>query len=167
MNDTRERIQKVFTQLDARIAELNRGYREEGLALIAKCEAILLGQLSLFVDREASVLLSLAHTADLDAKLRMDHAVKVELKKILAKEGWIYDEDSPLIWIPPGAKFVELFDFDNVIVKRIDPESALVSKAVKAPQKNLQLIRQAIASGQFSELVRRILENGGKLEDFI
>jgi len=54
-----------------------------------------------------------------------------------------------------------------VIVEAIDPESALVSKAVKAPQKNKQLIREAIASEEFPTLVDRILENGGRLENFI
>jgi hypothetical protein len=52
------------------------------------------------------------------------------------------------------------------VVESIDVESALVSKAVKAPRKNKQLIREAIASGKFPELVDRILENGGKLENF-
>ena len=42
----------------------------------------------------------------------------------------------------------------------------LVSKAVKAPEKNRQLLRQAIASGEFPTLVDRILKHGGRLEDF-
>lgn len=41
-----------------------------------------------------------------------------------------------------------------------------VSKAVKAPAKNRQLIREAIVSGEFKTWVDRILKNGGKLEDF-
>ena len=48
----------------------------------------------------------------------------------------------------------------------IDPESALVSKAVKGPEKNEQLVREAIASTKFPNLVQRILLNGGKLENF-
>ena len=71
-----------------------------------------------------------------------------------------------MIWIPPGAKFEILFDLKNVVVKSIDPESALVSKAVKAPEKNKQLIREAIASGKFKTLIARIEKNGGKLEFF-
>jgi hypothetical protein len=42
-----------------------------------------------------------------------------------------------------------------------------VSKAVHAPQKNRQLIRQAIASGKFPDLVDRIIENDGKLDFFL
>ena len=52
-------------------------------------------------------------------------------------------------------------------VKLIDAESTLVSKAIHAPQKNKQLIRQAIASGKFPGLVDRIIENNGKIDFFL
>jgi queuine/archaeosine tRNA-ribosyltransferase len=52
-------------------------------------------------------------------------------------------------------------------VKLIDAESTLVSKAIHAPQKNKQLIRQAIASDKFPDLVDRIIENNGKLDFFL
>ena len=68
-----------------------------------------------------------------------------------------------LIWIPKDAKAIDMFKFKNIEVKLIDAESALVSKAIHAPQKNKQLIRQAIASGNFPALVDRIIENNGKL----
>ncbi len=109
----------------------------------------------------------MAQTADLDALLKMDHAVKEEFKKILRAEGLIYDEDSPLIWIPKDAKIRKVIDVGSITIKAIDAESALVSKAVKAPEKNKQLIREAIASEAFPGLVKRLLKNGGKLEDFL
>jgi len=52
-------------------------------------------------------------------------------------------------------------------VKLLDPESALVSKAVKDPTKNKVLIIDAIASGKFLNLVERIEANGGNLEYFL
>jgi hypothetical protein len=52
-------------------------------------------------------------------------------------------------------------------VKLIDAESTLVSKAIHAPQKNKQLIRQAIAIDKFPDLVDRIIENNGKLDFFL
>ena len=84
----------------------------------------------------------------------------------LEENGLVYDEDSHLVWIPENAKEIELFNFKNIEAKLIDAESTLVSKAIHAPQKNKQLIRQAIASGKFPDLVDRIIENNGKL-DFI
>jgi len=122
--------------------------------------------MSLLVSEKASALLSLAQTGDMDALLVMDHVVKDALRAVLQEKGFLYDDDSHLIWLPPNSTFSPLLDLENVLVETIDPESALVSKAVKAPQKNLQLIRQAIISGEFPGLVDRILENGGSLEDF-
>jgi len=48
-----------------------------------------------------------------------------------------------------------VFKFKYIDVKLIDAESGLVSKAIVAPEKNKHLIRQAIASGKFPELVNR------------
>lgn len=166
MKIVKEQLGEIFTELNGRINEMNRERREEGTLPILKAKIQLLGQISLLSNDQASLILSLAQTGDLDARLTMDQAVKGELKLILKKHGLIYDEDSYLIWIPPGAKFERLFDLESVTVESIDPESALVSKAVKAPAKNRQLIREAIASEKFPKLVDRILENGGKLENF-
>ena len=52
-------------------------------------------------------------------------------------------------------------------MKLIDAESTLVSKAIYAPKKNKQLIRQAIDSDKFPLLVERIIENNGKLDFFL
>jgi hypothetical protein len=54
-----------------------------------------------------------------------------------------------------------------VRVKLLDSESALVSKAVKAPEKNKLLIVDAIASEQFPNLLKRIEEHGGNLKYFL
>jgi hypothetical protein len=121
----------------------------------------------LLVHEKASAILNLTQTADLDATLTMDDTVKEELKSLLRNNGYMLDEDSNLIWIPEGAEFLPFLELNNLVVESIDPESALVSKAVKAPEKNRQLIRQAIASNQFPTLVDRILKNHGKLEAFV
>jgi hypothetical protein len=135
MKTAYDRLRKIFSTLDKRVKEINRSHLKEGLRPVLKSEVKLLGQMSSLVDEKVSAILSLAQTADMDALLKMDHIVKLELKKILSKEGLVYDEDSPLIWIPKDSKFNELFKFDHVKVTSIDPESALVSKAVKAAKK--------------------------------
>jgi hypothetical protein len=167
MKTIRKQLENLFAELNARIEEINGEKREEGLFAFPRTKVQLLGQMSLLAHEKVSSLLSLAQTGDMDALLTMDQVIKDELKKLLKREGLIYDEDSYLIWIPPKVKFEKLFDFEHVVVESIDPESALVSKAVKAPKKNQQLIREAIASEKFPGLVDRILENGGRLEDFV
>ncbi len=167
MQTTKEQLNQLFVELNIRIEEINCSRREEKLLSVPKAKVQLLGQISLLSHDKVSAILSLAQTGDVDAFLTMDHVVKVELKKALRAQGLVYDEDSYLIWVPPGSKFETFLSLDNLFVESIDPESALVSKAVKAPEKNKQLIRQAIASDGFPNLVDRILENGGRLEDFI
>jgi len=69
--------------------------------------------------------------------------------------------------MPKDAKTIDLFKFKYIEVNLIDAESALVSKAIHAPQKNKQLIRQAIASGKFPGLIGRIIDNEGELDFFL
>jgi hypothetical protein len=133
---------------------------------IPKSEVLLLGQMSLMLNDSVAKILNLIQTGDMDAKLQMDYFTKNKLLDLLEANGLVYDEDSHLVWIPENAKAIKLFKFKNIEVKLIDAESTLVSKAIHAPQKNRQLIRQAIASGEFPDLADRIIDNNGKL-DFI
>ena len=123
--------------------------------------------MSLMLNESVAAFLNLIQTADMDAKLRMDYFTKNKLLDLLKAKGLVYDEDSHLVWIPENTKVIELFRFKNIEVKLIDAESILLSKAIHAPQKNKQLIRQAIASGKFPDLVDRIIENNGKLDFFL
>jgi hypothetical protein len=166
MKGTRKQFESIFQKLDKRIDAINSSRREEGLSGVGKSKIKLLGQMSLIANEKISAVLSLAQTADVDALLKMDQIVKKQFEAVLKEHGLLYDEDSYLIWIPKGAKFEDVFNLKNVIVKAIDPESALVSKAVKAPEKNKQIIREAIASGKFPDLLDKIEKNGGDLNFF-
>jgi hypothetical protein len=159
-------MKKIFTDLDQAVELENRQRLKEGTLTIPKSEVLLFGQMSLMLNESVIKFLNLIQTGDMDAKLQMDYFTKNKLMELLKENGLVYDEDSHLIWIPENAKVIELFKFKNIEVKLIDAESTLVSKAIHAPQKNKQLIRQAISSGQFPDLVDRIIENNGKL-DFI
>lgn len=139
---------------------------QNGAALISRAEVIILGQTSLLSQPKLTIDLELAQTGDLDAKLRCDSFIKRKLKELLPHYGLIYDEDSELIFLPKDSQFYKFGKYKNIDVSVIDPESALVSKAVKAPEKNRQLVRAAISSGGFPNLVDRILKEGGDLESF-
>lgn len=156
----------IFEKLQIAIDVENKERRESGARLIQRSKIEILGQTSLLVQPELTYSLSLAQTGDLYAMMNADDFVKKELKKILPQFGFIYDEDSPLIFIPKKSRFLPFLDLPLLKIVVIDPESALVSKAVKAPRKNIQLIRQAILSGEFPQLVDRILNEGGDLNLF-
>jgi len=157
-------MKKIFTDLNQAVEIENLQRLKEGTLTIPKSEVLLFGQMSLMLNELVVKILNLIQTGDMDAKLRMDYFTKNKLLNLLKENGLVYDEDSHLIWVPKNAKVIELFKFKNIEVKLIDAESTLVSKAIHAPQKNKQLIRQAIASGKFPDLVDRIIENNGKLE---
>ena len=159
-------MKKIFTDLNQAVEIENLQRLKEGTLTIPKSEVLLFGQMSLMLNELVVKILNLIQTGDMDAKLRMDYFTKNKLLDLLKENGLVYDEDSHLIWVPKNAKVIELFKFKNIEVKLIDAESTLVSKAIHAPQKNKQLIRQAIASGKFPDLIDRILENNGKF-DFI
>lgn len=163
----KELIRKIFTALNQAIELENHKRLKAGSMTIPKSEVLILGQMSLMLNESAANNLSLIQTADMDAKLQMDFFTKNKLLKLLESNGLVYDEDSHLVWVPPDAKEVELFKFKNIDVKLVDAESTLLSKAIYAPEKNRPLIRQAIASGKFPNLVDRIIENNGKLEFFL
>jgi hypothetical protein len=160
-------IKKIFTDLNQAVELENLHRLKEGTLTIPKSEVLLFGQMSLMLNESAATILDLIQTGDMDAKLRMDYFTKNKMLELLKANGLVYDDDSHLGWIPVNAKEIDLFKFKNIAVKLIDAESTLVSKAIHAPQKNKQLIRQAIASGKFPGLVDRIIENNGKIEFFL
>ena len=162
-----DQLRAIFTELDARIALLIDERAETGGPKIARAEIRILGQMSLLANETVTSIVALAETGDLDAILRTEYVVEKELKAILKKHGLVYDETSNEIWIPNEAKFESLFDLKNVFVSRIDAESALVSKAVKAPNKNRTLIQDALSSGGFPKLAQRIEKEGGNLAYFL
>ncbi len=162
----KEKLAAVFKLLNNQIQVENKDRLINGSPQISQSRIEILGQTSLLIQPELTYRLSLAQTGDLDAILRADHFVKQSLKEILPAYGFIYDEDSPLIFIPDGSQFLPFLNLKMIEVVVIDPESALVSKATKAPEKNIQLIRQAISSDEYPNLVERIIKAGGDLKKF-
>lgn len=163
----KEKLRNIFLELSNWIVSENTEREESGARKIAQCKVTILGQMSLLVDDKVSAVLNLAQTGDLDAKLEMDFPVKKKLKELLSEEGLVYDEDSEKIFIPLRSRELPLFEFEKITVLRLDPESALVSKAVKAVKKNRQLLRQAIDKNSFPNLLDRIEENEGDLSKIL
>ena len=158
---------EIFLKLNSLITAENDERRKNRTPLISPARIEILGQTSLLVQPELTYKLSLAQTGDLDAQLQADYFVKKNLKELLPSYGFIYDEDSHLIFIPEGSLFLPFLKLPLLEVVVMDPESALVSKAIKSPEKNIQLLRQAIASEEYPTLVTRIIKAGGDLKKFI
>ncbi len=158
----------IFRELDDWIEAYNTGIDPEQGTRVKPIDVKILGQFSLLANEFAVRVLTLQRTNDLDAILRANdwNIKRVLNREILAKRGLELDPQSEDIWIPPGAKYELLHDFKNVRISLLDAESALVSKAVKAKEKNKNLIIEAIASEEFPNLIGRIEANGGDLDYF-
>lgn len=166
MKDT---LLAIFKELNDRIVTENADREESGAAKLLPVEIRVLGQATLLANEMVAKILPLQMTNDLDATIEVAQyfILGVLKNEILTKYGLVLDSDSHLVWIPPGSTYEPFLDSRYVRVKLLDPESALVSKAVKAKEKNRFLIVDAIAIGRFPNLVRRIRENGGDLDYFV
>lgn len=160
-------LSKMILELNARMTQENCEREESGVPKLRKGKLYLLGQMSLMVNEKVSATLTLAQTADVDAQLDSEYFVLKCFKEILQKNGLQYDMDSEKIWLPKDKVFLSLLQEPMIEVLIVDPESTLVSKAVKAPIKNKILIREAIACDMFPNLISRIEENGGEISIFL
>jgi hypothetical protein len=166
MKDT---LLAIFRELDGRIETENNICDSDGALKIRPVEVRILGQITLLANELVAKILTLQRTNDLDAVIENANGFVTTVlnKEILPSYGLHLDPDSQYVWIPPGSEYELLHDFKNVRVMLLDPESALVSKAVKDKKKNRILIVDAIASGKFPNLVKRIQDNDGDLEYFV
>lgn len=159
----------IFEELNKRIVAENLEREDTGALRIRPVEVKVLGQMTLLANKMVADVLPLQRTGDLDAIIDNSQTfVRRVLKdEILPKYNLVFDDDSSLVWIPPNSRFEDFCDFRCVRVKLLDPESALVSKAVKAPHKNKQLVAEAIAIEIFPNLIERIEKNGGNVKFFL
>jgi hypothetical protein len=163
MNDL---LAKLAQQIEAKLAVLNEERLKDGLFSLSLAKISLLGQFSLIVNPEINSKIQLANTVDVDALLKCDWSARSVIKEVLLDFGFVYDELSGEIWIPPNSKFVLLYESSSLRIEALEPLYALVSKAVKAPHKNRFLIQQAI--GIYGEsLIGLIKQNGGDIEVFL
>lgn len=160
---------KIFEEMNTRIEAENAERELSGTPKLRPIEVKVFGQATLLANEMVAQVLSLQMTNDLDAQVENDQAFAKGIlrREILPKYGLVLDDDSHLVWLPPRSKFELFCNYRYVKAVLLDPESTLVSKAVKAREKNKVLIIDAIASGIFPNLVERIEENNGDLNYFL
>ena len=157
---------KIIEKLEARIDLLNEKRIEDDEFRLPKAKITLLGQFSLLANPKISAQLNIPATMDVDAKIEADYAIKKTFIEILKEEGLEYDEDSGLIWIPPGSKFDTLHESPILLVTAISPLYGILSKAIKAKEKNRILVRDAIGVlGE--ELINLVVKFGGDIDYFL
>lgn len=141
-------MSKIINQIINRIEKLielsNQERFKDDLPFLEKIEISILGQFSLFADNEASKKLTLVATRDFDAILKGDWSARTILKIALSEFNLEYDDLSKEIWIPDDAIFIDLHNTKQLKVSYLSPIDALTSKAIKAPEKNKNLINESL-----------------------
>jgi predicted nucleic acid-binding protein len=158
-------IDQIIEELESLLDSANKQRENMGTPPFKKAEITILGQFSLLMDKSASTLLPLAATADLDALVTGDSIARTLLQSIIKTKALVLDDLSGEIWIPKEAKFIEYYESPLLKVKYLDPISALVSKAIKAKEKNRILVAEALKHYGDS-LKDKIIANGGNIEYF-
>ncbi len=148
-------LREVAQQLDDWILQRNFEFREEGLPQLRKCTIKVLGQTALL---ELGVPLALAATRDVDVVANYEHSVELEFRRLLAARGKDLDALAHEAWMPRETKYCPIFEGEFVTLLCADAEAVLVSKALKAPEKNRVLLLEYLAQGateRFNQLAEK------------
>jgi hypothetical protein len=137
-------LKKVAQKLDAWVIDQNVAAASEGLPRHRSCTIRVLGQTALL---EAELPLRLATTRDVDVRADYDDAVRREFERLLAAAGRELDPVAHEIWMPRETRYLEFYAGNLVRLELAEPEAVLVSKALKAPQKNAPLLTEYLALG--------------------
>lgn len=159
-------MRKIISDLELKLQGANAERAADSLPPLSKVHLKVLGQMALFADEEASNRLSLVATKDLDAIIDGDWTARTYLKEALRENGLVYDDLSKEIWIPPEATFEVYHDSSLLKVSVLSPLYVILSKAVKAPEKNKQLITEAISLWG-EELIELIQKHGQDINIFL
>jgi hypothetical protein len=150
--------------LDAWVARENRVRQREGSPGLPKCRIRLLGQMALF---EQKVPLALVATNDVDVVADYPFPVEREFRRLVEREGKFIDPTPTEIWMPPETQYRLLVDGRWVRLEVAEVDAVLLSKALKAPEKNRQLVVEYLARGASSRFFDLADRHGLDLEAFL
>jgi len=157
-------IVNAFKELNRWIQQQNTLSVQDSSRLIHSCEFKLLGQSALL---EASLSISLAATGDVDAYTNAEYPVCKQLDRFLEGYGMHLDPFSHEVWMPEETTYSLLFKGQYLDLYVADPEYVLLSKALKAPERNMDTIVQYLAN-EPTELFFDLCEQYGvDLEEFL
>lgn len=130
-------LKEIFEKLDDQVIAANKRFADEGSFPIPKFQVQVLGQVGLL---EAQIDIPMNKTIDLDAYSNMKYSAKRIFIGILAEYGLVYDDLSDEIWMPKETVYNTIFEGQIVTGMVAQPEYILLSKAIKAPDKNRTLL---------------------------
>lgn len=96
---------------------------------------------------EANTRLELNLTSDVDVHADYEHAIEAEFRRLLGEVGLSLDPAGHEVWMPRETRYVDAYVGEYVTLQIADADAVLVSKAIKAPTKNRNLIVEYLSLG--------------------
>jgi hypothetical protein len=155
-------IRQVAVDLEAWIEAENHERREYGGMLLRRCTIRVLGQTALLETGLPSI--TLANTRDVDVYANYEWPVQREFARLLKAQGRELDPVGHEAWMPQSTKYLPLYNGYYVEALIAEPEAVLISKAIKAPVKNRQLLLQYIAHGPSARFLELAAQNNVDLK---
>lgn len=118
-----------------------------GMLDFPKPEFKIFGQSALI---EANLTLKLVKTNDVDSFTKAKQSVIQMFKKVLKNHNLVYDDLAGEAWMPKETEYEEFFQSIYVTAYLAKPEYVLVSKALKAKEKNKTLITEYLGTNPTS-----------------
>ena len=134
----------VLRELDAWVDAANREAAAEGVRRLPSSTVHLLGQTALL---ESRVDLTLTATQDVDVYADCPWVVRKELERLLKHRGKVLDPHGSEVWMPEETLYEPVYEGDWVTGLVAQADFVLLSKALKAPEKNRALIVEFLAEG--------------------
>jgi len=154
----------VVSQLDTWLLQQNEEFRAAGLLPWDECEIKLIGQSALLEGRCA---LPLAATNDVDVYADYHNSVRLEFARLLAKRGLVLDPVGHEAWMPAETTYDLIYDGRLVKGFIAQPDFVLLSKALKAPEKNRTLLVEYLAKGATQRFLKLAAKYQVALEELL
>ena len=129
-----------------------------------KAEIKVVGQTALI---EANVQLALLATTDVDVFTKAQWEITKKLDELLQQQGRHLDPLSSEIWMPKETKYDVIFSGQHVEGSLAQADYVLLSKALKAPGKNQNLITEYLAKGASERFLALATRYNIDLEQFV
>lgn len=155
---------EIVRQLEAWVVAENVRRRRERTLRLRPCEVRVFGQTALL---EQGVRLSLAVTRDVDARANYEHAVEAHFRKLLEARGRVLHPVGHEGWMPRETRWLPVFEGEFVRLLLAEPEAVLLSKGLKAPVKNRNLLLEYLALGPSERFLELAATYDLDLEQFL
>lgn len=157
-------IKEVLQELDIWIQQQNQDRKSQGILPLGKAVVRILGQTALL---EAKLNIEILGTADVDAYIDGDYVIRQKLDELLNARGRFLDPDSEKIWMPEETIYQLIYKGEFADGYLAHHDYVLISKALKAPQRNRNLIVAYLADEPSKEFFKLAKKYHLDLEKFL